>query len=170
VPFPFDCLFAGKVDDYKEAEKIIHKAFDPNRPNKKREFFTIDPEQAIVILRHISTEDVTPAVAAEIKLNEKVSAEEEAASQNYKNRKPHLNFREMGIPEGATLVFTHKGAEKEEAIVFSDKTVKARGSNEEVSLTALTKKILKTDTPISPKVYWSYNGKSLDDIYKETYY
>ena len=166
VPFPFDCLFAVEVDDCKLVENSLHKAFYPYRVNPKREFFEIDPDQAIVILRLFSKKDVTPAVKAEI--DKSVSAAEKEASEHYKKRRPPLNFIEMGIPIGAMLVFSY-GDISAEVYVSSERKVKTADSDEEKSLTQLTKEILELDYNIQPTRYWSYEGKSLNAYYNETY-
>ena len=98
VPLPFECSFACEVDDCKLVEDALHKAFYPNRINRKREFFKIDPDQAIVILRLFTKKDVTPAVTEEI-----------------------------------------------------------------------NKSVFELDYNIQPTRYWSYNGKSLNAYYNETY-
>ena len=64
VPLPFECEYAAKVKDVDKTEKAFHTAFSPNRVNPKREFFNIDPEQAIV-LELMAIEDVTPSVQKE---------------------------------------------------------------------------------------------------------
>jgi hypothetical protein len=92
----------------------------PYRVNPKREFFEIDPEQAIVILRLFSKKDITPAIAAEI--DKSVSTAEKEASENYKKKRPPLNFVQMGIPIGAKLVFTYSDIAAE-AYVSSDRKV-----------------------------------------------
>jgi hypothetical protein len=166
VPFPFDCIYACEVDDCKLVETSLHKAFYPYRVNPKREFFEIDPEQAIVILRLSSKKDVTPAVTAEI--DKSVSSAEKEASENYKKRRPPLNFAQMGIPIGAKLVFTY-GDIAAEAYVSSDRKVKPPESDEEKSLSQLTREILDLDYNIQPTRYWSYAGKSLNAYYNETY-
>jgi hypothetical protein len=166
VPLPFDCLCACEVDDCRLVESSLHKAFYPYRVNPRREFFKIDPEQAIVILRLFSKKDVTPAVKAEI--DKSISSAEKEASENYKKRRPPLNFTQMGIPIGAKLVFTY-GDITAEAYVFSDKKVKPAGSDEEKSLTQLTQEILDLDYAVQPTRYWSYEGKSLNVYYDETY-
>ncbi|WP_395144715.1 GIY-YIG nuclease family protein [Armatimonas sp.] len=51
VPVPFDLEFACKTPNAAEVEKALHTAFGPNRINPKREFFRIEPEQAIAILK-----------------------------------------------------------------------------------------------------------------------
>ena len=49
VPVPFDVAFAATVESADKVEEALHTAFAPNRINPKREFFRIDPEQAIAI-------------------------------------------------------------------------------------------------------------------------
>jgi hypothetical protein len=166
VPFPFDCLFAGEVDDCKLVENSLHKAFHPYRVNPKREFFRISPDQAIVILRLLSKKDVTPVVSAEI--NKSVSTDEKEASEQYKKRRPPLNFDQMGIPIGARLVLTY-GDISAEVYVSSERKVKTADSDEEKSLTRITQEILDLDYSIQPTQYWSYEGKSLNAYYNETY-
>ena len=166
VPFPFDCLFACEVDDCKLVENSLHKAFYPNRINPKREFFEIDPDQAIVILRLFSKKDVTPAVKAEI--DKSVSVAEKEASEHYKKRRPPLNFTEMGIPIGSKLDFSY-GDITAEVYVSSDKKIKTADSDEEKSLTQITREILELDYNVHPTRFWSYEGKSLNAYYNETY-
>jgi hypothetical protein len=167
VPLPFDCLYACEVDDCGLVENSLHKAFYPNRTNPKREFFEIDPEQAIVILKLFAKKDVTPAMRAEI--DETVSRVELEASENYKKKRPPLNFTEMGIPIGAKLIFSY-GDTAVEAFVSSDRRVKtSQDDEEEKSLTQLTREILNIDYNIQPTRYWNYEGKSLNAYYNETY-
>ena len=166
VPLPFECLFACEVDDCKVVENALHKAFYPNRINPRREFFEIDPDQAIAILRLFAKKDVTPAITAEI--NKSVSTAEKEASENYKKRRPPLNFAEMGVPIGAKLVFTY-GETSAEVFVSSDRKVKTTESDEEKSLSQVTREILDMDYNIQPTRYWSYEGKSLNAFYNETY-
>jgi len=166
VPLPFDCLFACEVDDCKLVENSLHKAFYPYRVNPKREFFEIDPDQAIVILRLFTKKDVTPAVTAEI--NKSISVAEKEASEHYKKRRPPLNFTEMGIPIGAKLVFSYDEIITE-VYVSSARKVKTADNDEEKSLTQITKEILELDYNIQPTRYWNYEGKSLNTYYNETY-
>ena len=48
-----------------EVERALHIAFAPQRINPKREFFQINPEQAIAILRLLKTEDATQEVSGQ---------------------------------------------------------------------------------------------------------
>ena len=60
VPLPFKCVRAVRVPDVVKAERSLHRAFDPNRRHPRREFFGIEPEQAIALLDLIKLADVTP--------------------------------------------------------------------------------------------------------------
>ena len=166
IPLPFECPFACEVDDSKQVEISLHMAFAPYRPNPKREFFKIEPDQAIAVLRLVMRKDVTPAVAEEI--SNTLSAAEKEALDNYKKRRPPLNFKEMGIPIGAKLIFSYDEISAE-VYVFSDRKVKTSESDEEKSLSQVTKEILKLDYNIQPTRYWSYEGKSLNAYYNDTY-
>ena len=161
VPVPFECAFAGRVTDESKVEKAFHLAFGPYRLNPKREFFQIEPEQAIALLELMITEDVTPSLQEEAS---KVDTDAKAGSEKLKARRPVQNFIEMGIPEGSVLQFT-QGSER--CTVISGRKVSHQG--EEISLTALTKKLLGTDRPLQPSPYWQFNGRRLTEIYNETY-
>jgi hypothetical protein len=113
-----------------------------------------------------SKKDVTPAVAAEI--NKSLSVAEKEASEHYKKRRPPLNFSQMGIPLGAKLVLSYDEISAE-AYVSSDRKVKTSDSDEEKSLSQLTKEIFNLDYNIQPTRYWSYEGRSLNAYYNETY-
>ncbi len=66
IPLPFECVFACKVKDYKTVEKIIHNAFMDTRVNPNREFFTIDPDRVIPLLKHLQIDEVTEDVKNKI--------------------------------------------------------------------------------------------------------
>jgi hypothetical protein len=161
VPFPFDLAFACKVPNAEEVEKALLRAFAPNRPNPKREFFKIDAEQAIAILKLLHVEDATDEIAA---MQSAVPAEEVEAAKQYKARRPNLNFKEMGIPEGSVPNFTESDAT---VTVTGDKKVQLNGV--EMSLTAATRQLLGLDYSVAPGPYWTYDGRLLRTIYDETY-
>ena len=164
VPLPFECVIAVKVEDEKadELEKALHKAFSSNRINPSREFFEIELSQVEAIMRTWSCEDVTQQVDKE---TENLPPEDRAAATEYKRtRRPNLNFEEMGIRKESKLTSTITG---EEATVISPRTVLFRG--EEMSLTEATTKVRKGKAPSAPTQYWEFDGRSLGDIYRETY-
>lgn len=161
VPVPFQLEYACKVWNGTQVERALHVAFGPNRVNPKREFFQIDPEQAIVILELLNTEDATQEIAAQ---PAEVDAESEEAAEQLRKRRPSLDFAEMGIPMGAVL-----------HLVDGDGSVTVVGSrkvrlgDEETSLTAATRQLLQLNYSVAPGPHWTYNGKRLRDIYEETY-
>ena len=162
VPVPFECAFAARVTDEAKVESAFHRAFGPYRLNPRREFFQIEPEQAIALLELMADEDVTPALQREA---DAVDVEAKDASNKLKARRPNLNFLEMGIPVGTELRFYQPPHET--VMVISGRKVEFRG--EETSLTAATRDIFGLDYSVAPGPYWSYKGRPLRDIYNETY-
>ncbi len=160
VPVPFEIAGAAKVENGTVVEQALHTAFAPQRVNPRREFFRIDPEQALVILRLLQKEDVTNLVKQEDTLD----AESIAAGEQLRKRRPNMNFQEMDIPIGATLQFTQGD---EQVSVVGPRKVKL--GDEEMTLTAATRQLSNTDYDRPPAMYWRYQGKLLRDIYEETY-
>ena len=62
VPLPFTCEYAGLVENASKVEKAFHYAFAHNRLHDRREFFEIEPSQAIVLLKLLCKEEVTHQV------------------------------------------------------------------------------------------------------------
>ena len=162
VPVPFECAYAGRVEDEAKVEKAFHLAFGPYRLNPRREFFQIEPEQAIALLDVMATEDVTPAVREEA---DSVDHDAKEASEKLKSRRPNLNFDEMEVPTGAELQFTEPPHEVVK--VANARKVIFRG--EEVSLSYVTRELLGIDYNVRPTQYWIFNGRRLGAIYQETY-
>lgn len=161
VPVPFNIEFACRVENAEEVEKALHFAFGPNRVNPRREFFEIDPQQVIAILRLLHTEDTTTEVAQQ---PSNIDEQSLAAGEQLNARRPNLNFEEMGIPIGSLL---HS--------VDSDITVtvvgakKVRHGEEEISLTRATRQVLGLEYSVAPSPHWTYLGRPLQEIYDKTY-
>lgn len=166
VPVPFECEYACKVESSEKVEKALHLAFHPYRIHAQREFFKINPEQAIAILQLLDkSKDITTEIQEEI--NNDLTDIDKAAGERMKIvRRPPLNYLEMGIPLGSKLVFA-KDELVQEAIVCGNRKISINGT--ETSLTAATRELLGLQHDIQPTPYWSYNGKNLMDIYNETY-
>ena len=162
VPLPFECAYAGKVDNPKTVESALHHAFSNSRVNPSREFFDIDESQAITILKLITSEDVTPIISNEL---HKVDDISKNASKKYaKSKRPPQNFVEMGIAIGETLT----SMDGEHTCTIAEEK-KVKYNDEVMSLTRLTRKIKGLNHNIQPSPHWFYNGKSVKDIYDETY-
>ena len=161
VPFPFECLWAGEVKDCNHIEKIIHNAFVDKRVNLKREFFNVRPEQVIPLLQVIAEKEITSDVNNA--LVKDISEEEQNAAK--KLRRSKMNFEEMGIPDGAVLVFV----KNKEIRVYVNGIDKVLYNNQETSLTPLTRELLNLSYNVQPSRYWTYEDKALRDIYEDTY-
>ena len=92
VPLPFDCVIAREIDDREaiEIEDALHTAFGPNRVNPSREFFELDPEQIVALLRVLPGRDVTPQV---IKKSEDGQLDDRKAAQEFRRRRSQTNER-----------------------------------------------------------------------------
>lgn len=161
VPVPFELRFACRVPNSEEVERALHIAFAPCRVNPRREFFRMEAEQAIAILKLLHEEDATAAVALQPSTIDLASRE---AGEVLRRRRPPMNFAEMGIAAGEELHSIHGDAT---AIVARPRTVTFRGN--EMSLMAATQIVLNIDHNIQPSPHWTYKGRSLFDIYDETY-
>lgn len=162
VPLPFECSYAAQVGDENKVEKAFHQAFGPYRINPKREFFSIEPEQAIALLELMAVEDVTPVVQAEA---DQVDAEGKVASERFKKaRKPPLNFLEVGVPIGSTLQFT-EGIET--CMVSDPRRVEFEG--EILSMTRLAQRLTGLERSLRGSSYFCFNGRKLSEIYDEYY-
>lgn len=163
VPVPFECEYACEVDDSKKVENALHIAFSPYKINPKREFFKIQAEQAIAILKVISKKDITSKIQKEV--SKTYSKSDKEAGEKLKiQRRPPLDFHQMGIKNGEKLEYLQDDID---VIVTGNKKVNFNGK--ELSLTAVTRELMGIDFNIQPTKYWAYKGKNLSDIYNETY-
>jgi hypothetical protein len=70
----------------------------------------------------------------------------------------------MGIPIGSQLLFAESDAS---VLVSAPKKVKL--NDVDMSLTAATRTLLQLDYSVQPGSYCMFNGRSVRDIYNETY-
>jgi len=163
VPVPFNLEFVCKVTNSEEVEKALHQAFAPHRVNPKREFFTIEASQAIVILKLLHVQDATAEIENQL-TDINITQSEVNAGTQLKKKRPPLNFTEMQIPPSSELVCKINAAI---VIVLDSKRVQLNG--EEMSLTAATRKVLNIDYNVAPSPYWSFDGQLLQEIHNNTY-
>jgi len=164
IPLPFECVFACRVENYKDVEKIIHNAFMDTRVNPNREFFTIAPDRVIPLLKHLQTDDVT--IDINNKIDKQIDNNDKESVKNIIKKRPKFNFEEMGIPVGSKIVF-YDPDNPVEAEVIAERRVKYNGN--EYTLTALSSELLNINYSVRPMHYWKYNDKLLTEIYNETY-
>jgi hypothetical protein len=136
VPLPFHAEWVCRIKNAADAEKALHKAFKQNRVNESREFFSIEPEQAIAILKLLNTENIMAEVE---KQPTTIDPQSIAAEKKFKQRRPNLDFAKIGVPIGAVLQTIKNPTFS--ATVVSAKRVKV--ANEEMSLTEATRRAFK---------------------------
>ena len=161
VPVPFSCVKAVQVGDPNQVERALHEAFRPNRINPKREFFKIDPEQAVAALSIADGEDFTPTIN---ETNNSIPEAERSSSERLRRRRPNLNFREMGIEPGSVL---EPITGDETATVVDERRVRFR--DQVMFLTEATMKREGLTYNVAPTGYWLFQGRNLREIYKEAY-
>ncbi|MDD5328550.1 MAG: GIY-YIG nuclease family protein [Sulfuricella sp.] len=162
VPVPFDCAFACQVKDANEVEKALHFAFGNGRINPNREFFRIEAERVIAVLKLLKVDDITTQFEQQIEAD--VDTVDKQSAQNLKDTKrPRMNFHELGIPDGSILV-SKDGQVR--VTVVGEKKVDLNGVI--CSLTAATRKLLDLpdDYPLQPSPHWTFNGKTVKEIYE----
>jgi len=162
VPMEFQLAYACKVVETEKVEKALHIAFAPNRVHLKREFFQIDPGQAIAILQLLHTEEVTIEVATLTGIDGPTTSD---GDEQFGQRRPNLNFQEMQIPVGSTLDSVVEATAN--STVIGPRKVNFQGAD--MSLTAATRKVLGLPYSVAPGPYWKFNGSLIRDIYNETY-
>ena len=163
VPLPFEVAYTCRVDNAFEVERARHSAFSPQRVNPRREFFRIDPAQAIAILQLLDRPDATSELAHEVE-QDPVSQQ---ALRDARACRPNLNCREMGIPVGAVVV-----ADTNPDVtltVTGDKKVRIGDQPDEMFFTATTRQALGLEYDVRPAPLWRYNGRLLSELYEETY-
>ena len=115
VPVPFEVYYACIVEDCKKVEKGVHDGFGDHRVNKKREFFRLNPERVLAILKLVEIKDITPSDGIV------EDQEDQQTLIKERNRKSNFKFSTVGITAGATLSFIRN--EEIQVTVFNDKNV-----------------------------------------------
>ncbi len=161
VPVPFNLEFACRVPNALEVERALHVAFAPHRINPGREFFRIDPMQAIAILKLLHVQDATLEVSAQ---PTEIPKSEIEAGEQLRKRRPNLNFEVMQIPMGAEL----KSTEDDTSVTVIGPKKVLQGEDE-ISLTAATRRVLGVDYAVNPGPFWTYQGKTISELYEEAY-
>ena len=164
VPVPFDCAYACKVKDATAVEKTIHYSFGITRINPNREFFKIEPDKIIAILKLLEIEEVTAQIENTIE-SDVTAADKQSAQVMKEDRRGKMNFHELGIPNDSILIFAKDP--DIQVTVAGERKVIFKG--EECSLSNATRQVLglPEGRALQPSPYWNFNGKSVKEIYDE---
>jgi hypothetical protein len=167
VPVPFRLEYACRTQNPERVERALHEAFAPYRLNPKREFFQISANQAISILKllHVG-EDATDEVEQQPTAPDVDQVSIAAGERLEMQRRPRLNYDDLGIPVGSVLTFVRDPA----ITVVVQPGNKVTMDGEAVSLTRATRLALKLPTEKKdrqPAPLWTYNGRNLAELYDE---
>ena len=175
VPAPFELEYAAAIsDDPARVEQALHQAFGPQRVHPKREFFEIEPQQAIAILKLLDAADVTERARADAEAE--ISQEDRNARERVR-RRPILNFHDLDVPTGSILTYLHD--EEVQVEVVDDRRVQlvqlpdgqypnVTFDDEPKYLSPLSRDLLGVSRNVHPTRYWRVeDGRSLNEIYNE---
>lgn len=175
VPLPFELEYAAAIaDDPARVERALHEAFKPQRLHPKREFFEVEPDQVIAILRLLNVADVTEQAKSNVEAE--ISQEDLEALARVK-RRPVLNFGELGLSEGSILTYVNDDQVK--AKVVDNRRVRLIElpagkypavvlDDEPRFLSPLTRDLLGAPNRVAPTGHWRVeNGPSLLVLYDE---
>lgn len=158
VPVPFEVYYACLVSDSVKVEKHLHDGFGDHRVNPKREFFRINPERILSILKLVELEDVTPS-------NDYVSDQEEQQTLNKeRGRRSNFTFSSVDISVGSILHFVRD--ETVTVRVVDDRNIEFEGKITSLTQSSLT--LLKRDygwnvRSVAGPCYWVYENETLSE-------
>lgn len=153
VPLPFEVFYACTVENGTEVEHWLFDIFKDWRVSQEREFFEVSPESVATALRAKAIKEVTP------KETYVESDEDGAALIKAQARRSVFNFKMVGIPVGAELVFSRD--ENIKVKVVDNRRVDYNG--EVVYLAPLAQKLLGYSRLVQGAIYWKYKGETLDE-------
>ena len=145
----------GQLED-KKLHKMIDKLNPDLRVSQNREFFVMTPDDAYGLL-----ESIAMITGTQNKLKRLQNAKTQAAKQQ-NTKRPAIDFSKCNIPVGAELVFKDDANIK--VTVVDERKVLYNG--ELTSLSAIAKSI--KGCSVAGPAYFTYNGKSLSEILRET--
>lgn len=162
VPLPFECAFACQVQDATEVEQALHLAFGMVRINPNREFFKLEPERVIAVLQLLKVDDITLRFEESIE-SDTPDVDKQSAKALKRTMRPHMNFHELDIPNGSILVAKNGNAQ---CTVVGEKKVDFNGTVSSLTQATRTMLGLPEDHALQPSPYWTFNGKSVKEIYE----
>ena len=175
VPFSFSIYATYKTDNATNIEKAVHKMLDKYRyelrarektesgRERVREFFLMEPDEAIIALQIIATSHGDEENVVKFKKTKDQIDEEKTAKQiEQRTRAENFSFDRKGIKPGTIIEFIKDSNLK--AKVIDDKYIDYKGQT--YSLTGLAKKFLGKEVvigQINGVRFFQLNGKILKD-------
>ncbi len=172
VPVPFEVYYACIVEDCKKVEKGVHDGFGDHRINPKREFFKVNPERVLAILKLVKIDDKTPR-------EDIVEGQEDRqALTKERSRKSNFKFSTVDIRPGVTLSFVRDEEIQvkvidDKNVSFGDDYLKIGGGHltierspvslSQSALTLLNQKFGKKLTSVREPDFWVFENETLSE-------
>jgi len=162
VPLPFQCFYAAEVINAALVESRVHKIFSDKRLRGNREFFRVDPDQAVQAIKLAEIREVTPKRDVINELSDKNALEQYS---NVEERKARLTFKGMEVPNNAILSFVRD--ESITCIVIDENSNQVTLEGERTSLSAAALKVLHNMgynwSSARGSDYWKYDNQTLTE-------
>jgi len=174
VPLPFDIYATLKTCKYEQVEKLVHKTIDrltDLRIRQNREFFNVQPQVALDILKDIAA-TIDDAVVEDKSSVQNIDSDSESDDSTidnspHKKARPRFKFSMVNIPIGANIVFTPSNLTVR---VASDDQIEYQGRLYKLSPfvgTFMPNDKKNTSNAYQGSKYFTYQGKVLDNIRTE---
>lgn len=168
VPLPFEIFATLKTVKYSEVEKVVHKMIDrltDLRIRQNREFFNVDPQVALDILRDMA-KMLDDGEITVYRNNKPLKEGEQTAPTKDKKteRRSRFKFSMIGVKPDDYVTFIPTGLKVR---VASDDTVEYKGRLYKLSPfvgTFLPEDQRNDCGAYQGALYFSYNGKRLTDL------
>ncbi|KRM13179.1 GIY-YIG nuclease family protein [Paucilactobacillus suebicus] len=98
-------LFAVKIQNYKKAEHLLHKALSDKRESSSKEFFKATYNQTKEAFDLLTFNDNLAEWIRPEKYNSQITGKEYKVVQRKTGSRPNRTFKYLSIPAGATLTF-----------------------------------------------------------------
>ena len=171
VPYAFRVYAIYEVKS-KLTDKELHKLIDSldsdlravetfDGKERVKEFYEMSAEKAYSLLECIAKISGTQNRLKRMKPEgHEIKDEKKAAEARENARRGPFNFQKCGIPVGSKILF--KDDKKISAIVVDERRVKYK--NVITSVSAVAQELKGFDHPVQGTLYFTYNGKILNDI------
>lgn len=171
TPYAFR-VYATYETDARLTDLRLHAMIDQLNPDLRsrdeidgkkrvREFYAMSAEDAYGIFEAMAEIHGT---MDKLKLHtlSKTEAKQEALAQDIaRHKKEKFEFSKLNIPVGAELEFIHDRTIK---VVVADEKRTVLYNDEEWSLSALAKVLLKRNGTVQGTLHFSYNGETISDL------
>lgn len=170
VPLPFEIFATMQTTKFNEVEKLVHKTIDrltDLRIRQNREFFNVAPQVALDIFRDIA-QTIDDAIITRYEGNLPITGNSQPSyeSGNHTVKRGRFKFSMVGIKIGEYITFTPTNIQVK---VASDDSIEYEGRIYKLSPfvgTFMPEERRNTSGAYQGAKYFSYNGKTLDDLRK----